>query len=48
MNVSAKWVILENIMLNKIIQTQKDMHSIYSLISKYQSPKDKIPETQRS
>ena len=32
---SSKWMELENIILNEIIQTQKDMHGIYSLISGY-------------
>jgi hypothetical protein len=32
---SGKWMELEDIILNEVTQTQKDMHSIYSLISRY-------------
>jgi hypothetical protein len=35
MNFSGKWVKLENIILSKVTQTQKDMHGLYSLISGY-------------
>jgi hypothetical protein len=31
----GEWVELENIILSKITQTQKNMHGIYSLISEY-------------
>ena len=30
---AGRWVELEDIMLCKVTQTQKDMHGIYSLIS---------------
>ena len=30
-----KWMDLENIILSEVAQTQKDMHGIYLLISKY-------------
>jgi hypothetical protein len=32
---SGKWIELENIIMSDINQTQKDMHSIYSLINGY-------------
>ena len=35
MNFAEKWMELENIILNEVTQTQKDMHSMYSLISVY-------------
>ena len=35
MNIAGKWIDLENIILSEVTQTQKDMHSIYSLISEY-------------
>ena len=31
----GKWMELKNIILNEITQTQKDVHSMYSLISGY-------------
>ena len=31
----GKWVELENIILSEVIQTQKDMHGMYSLINGY-------------
>jgi hypothetical protein len=31
----GKWMELENIILSKVTQTQKDMHGMYSLISGY-------------
>ena len=31
MDFAGKWIELENIILNEITQTQKDMHSMYSL-----------------
>jgi hypothetical protein len=30
---ASKWMELENVILSEVIQTQKDMHSVYSLIS---------------
>jgi hypothetical protein len=33
MNFAGKWMELENIILSEVTQTQKDMHSMYSLIS---------------
>jgi hypothetical protein len=35
MNFADQWMELENIILSKVTQTQKDMHGIYSLISEY-------------
>ena len=35
MNFAGKWMKLENITLSEVIQTQKDMHGMYSLISGY-------------
>jgi hypothetical protein len=35
MNLAGKWIELENIILSEVIQTQKDIHDIYSLISGY-------------
>ena len=32
MSFACKWMELENVILNKGTQTQKDMHGIYSLI----------------
>ena len=34
-NFADKWIELENIILSKITQTQKDIHGMYSLISGY-------------
>jgi hypothetical protein len=34
MNFGGKWIELENI-LSEVTQTQKDMHGMYSLISRY-------------
>jgi hypothetical protein len=33
MNFAGKWMELENIILSEVAQTQKDTHSMYSLIS---------------
>jgi hypothetical protein len=30
---SGKWIELENTILSKVTQTQKDMHGVYSLTS---------------
>ena len=35
MNFAGKWIVLENIILSAVTQTQKDMHGMYSLISGY-------------
>jgi hypothetical protein len=32
MKFSGKWTELENIILNEVTQTQKDMHGMYSLL----------------
>jgi hypothetical protein len=32
MNIAGKWVVLENIILSEVTQTQKEMHGIYSLM----------------
>jgi hypothetical protein len=34
-NFAGKWIELENIILSEVTYTQKDMHSMYSLISGY-------------
>jgi hypothetical protein len=34
-NFAGKWVELDNIILCKVTQTQKDIHSMYSLINGY-------------
>jgi hypothetical protein len=36
MNFANKWMETENIILNEVTQTKKDIHGIYSLISRYQ------------
>jgi hypothetical protein len=33
MSFAGKWMELENIILSKVTQTQKDMHGMYSRIS---------------
>jgi hypothetical protein len=35
LNFAGKWMELENTILSEVTQTQKDMHSMYSLISGY-------------
>ena len=35
MNFAIKWRGLENIILSKVTQTQKDIHGMYSLINRY-------------
>ena len=35
MSFVGKWMELENIILTEVTQTQKDMHGMYSLISRY-------------
>lgn len=46
MKLAGKWMELENIILNVVTQTQKDTHSMYSLISGYLPKKYGIPRTQ--
>jgi hypothetical protein len=35
MNFAGKWMELENIILSEVTQTQKNIHGMYSLISRY-------------
>ena len=35
MNSAGKWVEFENIILNEVVQSQKNKHSMYSLINVY-------------
>jgi hypothetical protein len=35
LSFAGKWVELENVILSEVTQTQKDVHSIYSLINGY-------------
>jgi hypothetical protein len=35
LSFAGKWIELENIILNEVTQTQKDMHGIYLLVSGY-------------
>ena len=35
LSFAGKWMELENIILSKVTQTQKDMHGMYSLIRGY-------------
>jgi hypothetical protein len=35
MNFAGKWMELENIILNEVTQTQKDIYDMYSLIGEY-------------
>ena len=35
LSFAGKWMELENIILSEVTETQKDMHSMYSLISGY-------------
>jgi hypothetical protein len=35
MNFADKWMELENIILSAVIQSQKDTHDMYSLLSGY-------------
>ena len=36
MNTAGKWMELENIILSKVTQTQKDIHGMNSVIGGYQ------------
>jgi hypothetical protein len=35
MNFAGRWIELENIILNEVTQTQKDMHGMYVSIDKW-------------
>jgi hypothetical protein len=35
MNFVGKWMKIENIILSKVTQTKRDMHSMYSLMQGY-------------
>jgi hypothetical protein len=35
MKFASKWMELQNIILNEVTKTLKDMHGMYSLISEY-------------
>jgi hypothetical protein len=35
MNFAGKWMELEHIILSEVMQTQKEMHGMYSLVSGY-------------
>jgi hypothetical protein len=35
MNFADKWIEFENIILSEVTKTQKDIHGIYSRISRY-------------
>lgn len=35
MSFAGKWMRLENTILSEVTQTQKDMHGMYSLISRF-------------
>ena len=35
MNFSGKWMEVENIILSEVTKTQKNMHGMYSLVSRY-------------
>jgi hypothetical protein len=35
LSFAGKWMELESIILSEVAQTQKDMHAMYSLISRY-------------
>jgi hypothetical protein len=42
LNFAGKCMKIENIIMNEVTQTQKDIHSMYSLISEYYPKKYKI------
>ena len=46
LSFAGKWMVLENIILSEVTQTQKDMHGMYSLISGYKPKKKKVQNTQ--
>jgi hypothetical protein len=35
LSFAVKWMELENIILSQVTQTQKDLHDVYLLISRY-------------
>jgi hypothetical protein len=35
LNFAGKWMELDNIILSEVIQSQKGMHGMYSIISQY-------------
>ena len=35
LSFAGKWMELEHIILSEVIQTQNDLHDMYSLISRY-------------
>jgi hypothetical protein len=35
MNFTGKWIDLENTILSEITQSQKNIHDMYSLVSRY-------------
>ena len=43
MKFLGKWMELENIILNEVTQSQKDKHSMYSLISGYLPKSSEYP-----
>ena len=45
MSFAGKWIELANCILSEVTQTQKDMHSVYSLINRYQPKKKKVYNT---
>jgi len=49
LSFAVKWMELENIILSEVIQTQKDMHGMYSLLAKkvYRIPKIQSTELKK-
>jgi hypothetical protein len=47
LSFAGKWMELENIILSEVIQTQKDMHGMYSLISRSPPPPQKSTDYPR-
>jgi hypothetical protein len=45
MKLTSKWVELENIILNEVTQSQKNIHGMYSLISGYQEKHSEYHDT---
>jgi hypothetical protein len=35
LNFAGKWMVVENIMLSEVTQTQKEVHAMYSVINRY-------------
>jgi hypothetical protein len=46
LSFAGKLMELQNINLSEVAQTQKDMHGMYSLISGYEPPTPKNPNTE--